>query len=246
MPSKLTRLPSDIGVRLKMLRERLGFNQANFADKLGIARSSISRMEQGERPPSAELLFGLVCDFDVDLKDLLCGVAASHTLVVDAIEAAAQVRPVIRAAADTLDDLPQQGLSDDYLAVPLVNGKVAAGPGGVVWNQVESLVWVYRPALGRKHRLIAVRVGGDSMEPTIPNKAIVIVDLDQWQPNGGRRHIWALRTAEGDTQIKRLQLVDERLVLVSDNVDHPLEGAWTGDLRRLVIGKVIWMWRSLE
>jgi phage repressor protein C with HTH and peptisase S24 domain len=204
-------------------------------------------MEQGERPPSAELLFALACEFDVDLKALLCGVAASHARPPEALEVAAQVRPVIRAAADTLADLPQEGLADDYLAVPLVEGRVAAGPGGVVWEKVKSLVWVYRPALGRKHRLIAVRVGGSSMEPNIPDGAIVIIDLDQWQPNGERRRIWALRTEDGDTQIKRLHRLDGGFIVMSDNaLDFPPEMAWTGDLRRLVIGRVIWMWRSLE
>ena len=247
MPSKLTKLPGKIGPRIKALRERLGLKQAEFADKLGIARSSISRIEQGERPPSAELLFGLACFFGVDLMEMLCDVAASHTQTVDAIDVAAHVRPVIRAAGDSLEDLPQQGIADDYLAVPLVEGRVAAGPGGVVWDQVESLVWVYRPALGRRHRLIAVRVGGDSMSPTIPDGAIVIIDLDQWQPNGERQHIWALRTADGDAQVKRLHRMDGGLIIMSDNaIDYPPEIAWTGDLRRLVIGKVIWMWRSLE
>lgn len=247
MPKKITSsISTDFGVRFRAIRKDLGLSQQAFASLLAISSSSVSLVERGDAPPPFEALVRLACHHpDIDLAFLLCG--RSRPAIVDAIEVAAQVRPVIRAAADGLEDLPQQGMSDDYLAVPLVEGRVAAGPGGVVWDQVESLVWVYRPALGRRHRLIAMRVGGDSMAPTIPDGAIVIIDLDQWRPNGERRHVWALRTADGDTRIKRLQRSDGHLILVSDNVAaHPPELAWTADLRRLVIGKVIWMWRSLE
>lgn len=244
MPRKTSYVPPEAGLRLKKWRELRGLSQGKLAEALGVGQASLSRIEAGKGPISGEVIYNFACTFqDVDIREILCGVQST----ADAIAIAHQVRPIIRAAADSLDDLPQQGMSDDYLAVPLVAGKVAAGPGGVVWEQVDSLVWVYRPALGRRHRLIAVRVGGDSMQPTVPDGAIVIIDLDQWQPNGGRRHIWALRTKDGETQIKRLHRMDTSLIVISDNFsNYPPEPAWTADLNQLVIGKVIWMWRSLE
>lgn len=254
MPPKLTRLSADIGARLKALREELGYNQAEFADKLGVARSSISRMEQGERPPSAELLFGLVCDLDIDLKELLCGVAASHPFLADAVEIAANVRPVIRPLSDNLHDLPPERVADEYVAVPLVDGQVAAGPGRVAWESVRSLVWVFKPELGRRKNLVALRVAGDSMTPTIPDQAIIIVDRDSRQPSGNRKGIWALRTEDGDVQIKRLyrrmpspaDKLPETWWILSENLeDYPPELAWTMDFDRLVLGQVVWMWRSL-
>lgn len=248
MSKKLRRdIPEGIGGRFRALREGLGLTQQEFGTELGVSNSTISLIEKEEIPPSFQAIQRLIHKYPhLDIRKLICNEPFQGQLI-DAIEVAATVRPVIRAAADSLDDLPQQGIADDYLAVPLVAGTVAAGPGGVVWNQVESLVWVYRPALGRKHRLIAVRVGGDSMEPTVPNGSIVIIDLDQWEPSGGGRHIWALRTENGDTQIKRLHLVKGGLVVVSDNFRvQPPELAWSTDLRQLVIGKVIWMWQSLE
>lgn len=252
MSSRDTEGSPDIGRRLKAIRDQLGLNQADFARKVGVAQSSVSRIEKGERPLSIELIKGLLCQFaEVDVRTLLCGVAASHNSSASALEVAARVRPVIRAAADSLDDLPQQGIADDYLAVPLVEGRVAAGHGGVVWEQVQSLVWVYRPALGRRHRLIAVRVGGDSMEPTVPDGAIIIIDRDCREPKGRRRAIWALRTADGECQIKRLLFASDDdpkrdvWLVVSDNPEYAPKIAWTGDFKNLIIGQVIWMWRSL-
>ena len=165
---------------------------------------------------------------------------------MDAGDIAAHVKPVIRplgaGAGEAID-----AAADDYFAVPLVDGKAAAGFGGVVWEKIKSLVWVYRPELGRRRNLVAVRVAGDSMKPTVPEGSIVIVDRDQWMPEGNRKFVWAVRTAEGDTIIKRLHKVNGSLLILSDNfMDYPPEPAWTGEMEKLVIGKVIWMWHSLE
>jgi len=94
---------------------------------------------------------------------------------------------------------------------------------------------------------VAVQVWGDSMHPTIPHQAIIIIDRDQRLPQGDRRAIWAVRTGpEGDLAIKRLQMADGLLLLMSDNPEHPPMVAWTTDADKLVVGRVIWMWRSLE
>jgi phage repressor protein C with HTH and peptisase S24 domain len=85
------------------------------------------------------------------------------------------------------------------------------------------------------------------MEPTIPDGAIVIIDRDQWQPTGNRRSIWAIRMDNnGDLGIKRLQASEGGLIIISDNFqNYPPSLAWSTDLTKLVIGKVVWMWRSL-
>lgn len=204
-------------------------------------------MEAGHTPVSGDVIYGLACALrkDVDIYQLLCGGDAAAP--VDAIEVASNVRPVIRALGAPVDDLPGERVADDYLAVPLVEGRVAAGAGAVAWDVVRSLVWVYRPEVGRRRNLVAVQVWGDSMHPTIPHQAIIIIDRDQRLPQGDRRAIWAVRTGpEGDLAIKRLQMADGLLLLMSDNPEHPPMVAWTTDADKLVVGRVIWMWRSLE
>lgn len=199
-------------------------------------------MENGQVPPSFEVLHYLSENHpEVDIRELICG---KDTVVsVDAVEVASHVRPVIHPMSANAREVA----ADDYFAVPLVEGRAAAGFGGVVWDRVKSLVWVYRPELGNRRNLVAVRVAGDSMEPTVPDGSIVIVDRDRWMPEGKRRFVWALRTAEGDTVIKRLHKVNGGLLILSDNfMNYPPEPAWTAELEKLVIGRVIWMWHSLE
>ncbi|MBU4278212.1 MAG: LexA family transcriptional regulator [Proteobacteria bacterium] len=227
---------------MRKIRGELGLTQGEFAELAGVAPASVSRMESGQVPPSPEVLYYLSRHHpQVDVRELLCGEPTPSR--VDAIDIAAHVKPVIRP----LSAGGKEAAADDYFAVPLVEGRAAAGFGGVVWDKVKSLVWVYRPELGRRRNLVAVRVAGDSMKPTVPDGSIVIVDRDQWMPEGKRRFVWALRTAEGDTVIKRLHKVNGSLLILSDNfMDYPPEPAWTAELGKLVIGKVIWMWHSLE
>ena len=243
----------DGGRRFKSIRKELGLNQGKLAALLGVTQGAVSLIEQGRSKPSFDSLSRLAelvpCE---TVHYLLTGNRQQpRAQPLDAFEVASQVKPVIRAVGAPIDDLPPENVADDYVAVPMLDGKVAAGPGGVIWEQVKSLVWLYKPQLKGRAKLVAVRVGGDSMVPTVPEGSIVIVDRDQWIPNGGRKNIWALRTEDGDTQIKRLHKAGKKknkhLIVMSDNfTEYPPEPAWTLDMKELVIGKVIWMWQSLE
>ncbi|MBF0622894.1 MAG: helix-turn-helix transcriptional regulator [Magnetococcales bacterium] len=51
---------SNFGSRLRSARKRLGLNQAEFGEKSGIARDTISRYERDEFSPSAEVLAKMV------------------------------------------------------------------------------------------------------------------------------------------------------------------------------------------
>ena len=129
MPKKLSILPPEVGGRLKELRLRLGFSQVDFADMVGITQATLSGMERGLSPVSSEVLYGLACRYQgqVDIYKLLCGKPAP--VRIDAYEVASQVKPVIRAVGAPIDDLPPENVADDYVAVPMLDGKVAGWAG---------------------------------------------------------------------------------------------------------------------
>lgn len=60
-----------IGDRIKELREESRMNQKEVADKLGIAYSTMSQYESGERTPSDDMKIKLANLFDVSLDYLL-------------------------------------------------------------------------------------------------------------------------------------------------------------------------------
>ncbi len=59
------------GMRLKRLREKRGWTQQALAEKVGVARVTIGRIEIGNRKPSLELLERLAKTLRVKVGDLL-------------------------------------------------------------------------------------------------------------------------------------------------------------------------------
>ena len=59
------------GMRLKRLREKRGWTQQALAEKVGVARVTIGRIEIGNRKPSLELLERLAKVLKVKVGDLL-------------------------------------------------------------------------------------------------------------------------------------------------------------------------------
>jgi transcriptional regulator with XRE-family HTH domain len=68
--------PSGCGVRLRAERERLGFSQADLAEKMGIHRNSQARYEKADTPPPLGYLAGLR-SLGIDGDYVLSGVHAS-------------------------------------------------------------------------------------------------------------------------------------------------------------------------
>lgn len=148
-------------------------------------------------------------------------------------------------------DQPDETL---YYPAPLVSGRIAAGPGRIVDEDVESWVWIYGPELKgrRKHELVAVRIGRDerSMVPTLYPGDIVLIDRDDPRTPSEFRpgRIYAVRTSATapECAIKRLYVQGGIIILSSDNRKYPPEPAWTSDIRKLIIGRVVWGWRNLQ
>ncbi len=173
----------------------------------------------------------------------------------------AEFRPGAREPAINLvvrvgDEAEQEfiaGRADLYRAVPLYeSGRLAAGVNGLVFDPYEepaSTVLVYRPELNRRarHDLRAVRVGGDSMEPVVPQGAIVVVDMDDREFVDGK--LYVVRRNEAGLMIgtvKRVRRMNGGFVLLSENRGYLPEIETELDWPELCVGRVIWLWRSLE
>jgi phage repressor protein C with HTH and peptisase S24 domain len=107
---------------------------------------------------------------------------------------------------------------------------------------------VYKPELQgcSRHKLAAIKVGGDSMEPTIIKGSIVVVDLSDRKQAEGK--VFVVNTPEGGmdmASIKRVRKWKEVFVLLSDNPKFSPEPT-TLDWNRLCVGRVVWMWRDIR
>ena len=59
-----------IGKNIKVLRESIGFTQANIATFLNVDRSMISKVEKGEKTLSIDMLEKLSCLFGVTVEEI--------------------------------------------------------------------------------------------------------------------------------------------------------------------------------
>ena len=60
-----------VGPRLRQVRELRGLTLTDVADRTGISKSTLSRLETGQRRPTLELLLPLAATFRVPLDDLV-------------------------------------------------------------------------------------------------------------------------------------------------------------------------------
>ncbi|MEU3267017.1 helix-turn-helix domain-containing protein [Streptomyces bacillaris] len=67
----ITRALAEIGPRLRSLRTRRGVTLAALAESTGISKSTLSRLESGQRRPSLELLLPLAQAHQVSLDEMI-------------------------------------------------------------------------------------------------------------------------------------------------------------------------------
>jgi transcriptional regulator with XRE-family HTH domain len=67
----ITSALDQVGVRLKRLRAQRGITLTDLADTTGISKSTLSRLETGQRRPSLELLLPLAQAYRVPLDELV-------------------------------------------------------------------------------------------------------------------------------------------------------------------------------
>ena len=225
------------------VRSELGLTQAEVAKRLSSPLRTYQRWEQQDiEHPSVELLTAYV-KLGVDLKWLITGKEPTTKTV--------EPPPLLVQVGSEAHQKAMEGMIQDYRAIPFYeSGRLAAGRSGWEFNDSEnpeSMVVVYRPELRRHGRaarnLVAVRVGGDSMEPTIPRGSIVVIDQDDRAFVD--RKIWCVRPPDGQTAVKRLRIWSQGFVLVSDNPEYPPEPV-AAEWPDLCVGRVIWQWRTME
>lgn len=122
----------------------------------------------------------------------------------------------------------------------------AAAGGGAVVDQEEVIGRVaFRRTWLAKHAVdptqaVVIAVGGESMEPTLPDGCSILVDRRRTRRRAG--HIYVLRT-DDSLIVKRAGKEGERWLLISD---HPSWDPAPWPRSATIIGEVRWMARTLE
>jgi SOS-response transcriptional repressor LexA len=150
---------------------------------------------------------------------------------------------------------------DDYIAVPLAKGGVAAGRGLVPKDEIQDWVLVARnqDSIRFRTNLIAVRIdrGMDSMAPTLHPGDIVLVDKDDFKDKfEAPGNIFLIREPDDSVAVKRVVIEgkngDTVLTFYSDNVtqypprNYSLAADYGGDISRAIVGRCVWSWADMR
>jgi len=222
---------------LQLLKERK-IKLAPFARGLGIDPAHFRRFLKGKRRWRMDYLEKVAEGLGMSLEELLTGPKPQPEVL----------QPIITVVGEYAR--PPEGLViEEYFAVPLVEGPIAAGHSGAIpGDYVTSMVWVYKPEIGRRqhHNLRAVKLAKDaaSMEPTIRRGSIVIIDPAEIAIS--KKGIYAVRLeqSEGACAIKRVKESEDFWFFLSDNPEvEPIVMKKERD-HNPIIGRVIWSWTS--
>lgn len=234
----------------RLAREHGG--PSSLAEKAGVGQPNVSKFLSGKAVPRfdtvARLLeaLGAKIVFPDDERD-----TTKPVVFVSA------KRPGSVGAGESSRPEPE-----NYMAIPLAQGGVAAGPGLIAEDAVRGWVLAMKDQSSIRYRsnLVAVEIGRnqESMVPTLHPLDIVLVDRDDFRPEPDGS-IFLVRHPGPDAEVAVKRVYTSRkdsqtlLTFVSDNPDkrsyppsvYSLETDYAGDLRRAVVGRVVWAWSDM-
>ena len=203
---------------IRFLAKKYNLTNAEFAEKIGEKPSRLTDVLNEKQRPPFDIVEKILEIFSVDANWLITG--------------------------KKNNSIEGNAFNEEFVLVPFYDVEISAGFGRSNSDTHEPTShFAYRKEWLKQKRLyidnlISTSISGDSMEPTIPDSSVILIDTSRHQPRDG--HIYVLRN--GDTYwIKRLQIQpDGKLVLISDNSFYP---PMTLDLKKdsdvEIIGQVV-------
>ncbi|MGP4950740.1 XRE family transcriptional regulator [Psychrobacter sp. T6-1] len=193
----------EIGERLRIAREECMYSRQKAANYADVGTTTLQQWETGSREASIETIGKLAREYGVSPQYIIFGDSDSGV----------SSTPRTDYAIDKPDD--------DYVYVPAYDVEVSAGAGAVCLGESEASKylafrkhWLTARGLNVKS-LAAMFTKGDSMTPTIPESAVVVINRDQTKPLDGK--VYVIRI-EDRHYVKRIQwLIGGGLRLISDN-----------------------------
>ncbi len=210
---------------LSKLMEERNLTQQDVAEKLGVSRQAVQRWQSGLPIKLA------------NLKKLASIFGVSVSFLAGDEEGA----PPAGVFTNEKEEL------DGYTRVPIYSVTVGCNPDfclqepEFVTGFIQVADWFLRslPGVTSLNNLSIVPSSGDSMEPTIMSRAMIVVDGNQRRIN--QDAIFCLRTGD-QLIIKRIQRnIDGTLTLISDNRRYQPMTVRPEDMERTeIIGRVIY------
>jgi len=183
---------STFGSRLKTLRQSKGLTGIELGEILNVSNKTISTWENNTREPNQEMTATIAEYFEVT-TDYLLG----------------------------REPIPNDTKSEINYAIPLTSGVRIPVLGSIVAGIPNTAVAEYdewieiSQSLAMRGEYFALRIKGDSMEPTLFDSDIVVI---RQQPDVEDGEIAAVSIAGNEATIKRIYHRSDGIDIVGDNV----------------------------
>lgn len=229
-----------IGARIKNSRKAMKLTQAQLAEKLDLSQGFIGHIEAGRNQPTLDQIMRMAIIFDCNMTWLATGEGD-----------VAAPKEISYPTADGLKNADLTGeITEGFVQVPRYEVSASAGHGVVIHSEqiVDHLSfkaeWVHN-ALGVPVKDLAlINVTGDSMEPTLSEGDLILIDMSH---RGMKDNAIYVLQLNGSLLVKRLQhKLDGSVVVKSDNLiyDSEIVSGEAIDLLN-IIGRVVWCGRRM-
>lgn len=191
----------EIGARLRSERERAGLSRDQVIAHISYSRSTLQQWEAGHTEPPISAIEQLASLYKISSQYLIFG-----------------------TDGDTPTPMLIQSANDDYDYFPCYDQAVSAGAGTLALDKDNATQlafpkwWSRQRGLTAKH-LCGLNTKGDSMQPTIPDGSLLIVDTSKTHPMDGKIYVVRIDT---ELFVKRLQRIPIAggIEFISDNTDY--------------------------
>jgi phage repressor protein C with HTH and peptisase S24 domain/DNA-binding XRE family transcriptional regulator len=244
---------STIGERLREERQRLGLSQTALAATASVGKHSQINYESDRNAPDANYLTAAAKQ-GVDIYYVLTGQRTSLGPFY-AMSAMFEKKygPALALARKTaaMEAAIDASFGPQYIPIPTYDALLAAGNGHL--NDTDAVTghlafrkdWLAEMGVSPASVVIAT-ASGDSMEPTINNGDMLLIDLDRTSVPARAREAGDTRPSgiyavldDGAARVKRVELAaPDTLALFSDNPAFPPEFRPISSVS--IIGRVVW------
>lgn len=239
----------NLGLRIAYAIDKIG-SKSGTAAAAGISPEQLTKWVKGTVKVPIEALKDVADAAGIDFSWLATGYGAAPK------DGPMQIRQTEFTATDVDHDQRNdadlavtKGTQPEMIRLPIYSEVMAsAGPGAEPVSELADGVISFEPLFLRNHgatpeKCVVIWARGDSMMPTIPNGAALVVDQSQSEISNGC--IMVIGVGD-DLLVKRIRRrLDGLIDLISDNMAYPPETLGPDALRQLrVVGRVIYFCRA--
>src|SRR3972149_6578062 len=218
-------MAKDFSLRIKKLRKALGLTQHALAQKLGVLPWAVASWEQERWEPSGEHYAQLArLAPPEDAQFFLGKLGLDREVVLSKWPEAFPQPPEIRIYTTEQWKPGTQDRLRFQVQVPVLRDEAAAGsPREINERDIDSFIAVQSKFVPKGQGVYTgIYIRGDSMEPILSDRFIVVVDHTQRDPAGLRGRVGAALVQDGvPVEWLARESRRDRLILRSPNPAYP-------------------------